>query len=283
MSEMGRMFRIASLVSLLLNYAAGSTFAAGDQTSDRPTRCADPGQGSPVAFNIAAMRSALKDLTGWEAASWKLPRIDQLLPEAFEARTELDRRRFLGEYEAKTNRVFINLDCRCQVPDHAESFCEAVLFHELVHWGQHQSGLDKKLSGAEQERQALEFEIKYLQTRLGLLDVYPPAPPTRAELPPLERRVRLTKRSPRVFVRDAAGKRHWLWMVTGSWSEIPSMKDYQGQALYHQGHWVGVEIFEMSPLTGTEQVEAWWDAGYIRADRSFPENPVYEGRWVRIK
>jgi hypothetical protein len=240
-------------------------------------------QGHPVGFDLSTMRSALKEITGWEPAGWDLPKINQLPPEAFEARTELDHHRYLGEYEAKTNRVFINLDCRCQVPDHAEAFCEAVLFHELVHWGQHQSGLDKSLSGPEQERQALEFEIKYLQARLGLLDVYPPAPPTRADLPPLERRVRLTKRTPRVFVKDAAGKRQWLWMVTGSWSEVPSMKDYQGQALYHQGHWVGVEIFEVDPLAGTERIEAWWDAGYLGPGNSFPEHPVYQGRWVRVK
>ncbi|MGH7410617.1 MAG: hypothetical protein ACREJ6_06105, partial [Candidatus Methylomirabilis sp.] len=93
----------------------------------------------------------------------------------------------------------------------------------------------------------------------------------------------LTRRRPRVFVQDAAGTRQWIWIVTGTWSEIPTLKDYQGQAIHHKGHWVGVEIFEVNPSTGMERTEAWWDAGYVRPDNAFPADPVYEGRWVRVK
>jgi len=278
----GVLLRWSLALSLLLSLT-GTAFPIGGSRSDRPPRCSNLDHERRMAFDTRAMRAALAELTHWDVTRWEAPQIDQLTPEAFEAQTHLNHHRFLGEYEPKTNRVFINLDCRCQVPDQPEAFCEVVLFHELVHWGQHQSGLDKTLGSSEQERQALNLEIQYLQTRLGLVDTYPPPPPTLAELPPLRTPVRLTQRRPRVFVEDAAGKRQWLWIITGTWSEIPALKDYQGQAISHRGHWVGVEIFEVNPSTGTERIEAWWDAGYVRPDNAFPADPVYEGRWVRVK
>ncbi len=272
-----------SLALSLLLCLPGAAFAIEHSMLDHPTRCSNLQQSRPVAFDIPAMSAALEDLTHWDVTGWEVPQIDQLQPEAFESRTQLNRHRYFGEYEARTNRVFLNLSCRCQAPDHPDAFCQGVVFHELIHWGQHQSGLDKKLTGSEQERQALNLEIQYLQNRLGVMDTYPPAPPTPAELPPLTTPVRLTLRRPRVFVEDAAGKRQWLWIITGAWSEVPTMKDYLGQAISHRGHWVGLEIFEVNPSNGPERVEAWWDAGYVRPDTTFPADPVYQGRWVRVK
>ena len=182
--QMNGVLRRGSLALSLLLSLTGTAFPIEGPRLDRSPRCSNLEQERPVAFDTHAMRAELAELTHWDVTGWEAPQIDQLTPVAFEARTHLNHHHFLGEYEPKTNRVFINLDCRCQVPDQPEAFCRAVLFHELVHWGQHQSGLDEKLTGSEQERQALQFEIQYLQARLGLTDVYPPAPPTLAELPP---------------------------------------------------------------------------------------------------
>ena len=280
---MNRVLLKGSLVLSLLLCLPAATFPIEGEALNHHARCSNPEQSEPVAFDIPAMRAALADLTKWDVTGWEAPQIDQLQPEVFEARTELNRHRYFGEYEAKGNKVFVNLSCRCQAPDHPEAFCQAVLFHELVHWGQHQSTLDEGLSGQEQERQALEYEIQYLETKLGVRDLYPPAPPTPAELPPLKTRVRLTRFRPRVSVQDSAGQRQWVWIITGAWSEIPTLKDYLGQAISHRGHWVGLEIFEVTSSNGPERVEAWWDAGYIRPDKSFPADPTYLGRWIRVK
>lgn len=280
---MSRVLLSASLAVSLLLWLPGTVFPIGHTMTDRSSRCSNLERSQPVAFDIPAMRAALADLTHWDVAGWKPPHIDQLQPEVFEARTQLNHRRYLGEYEARTNKVFVNLSCRCQAPDHPEALCQAVLFHELVHWGQHQSGADKGLSGQEQEQQALKYEIQYLETRLGVKDLYAPAPPTPADLPSHKTRVRLSRFQPRVSVQDSAGQRQWVWIITGAWSEVTSLRDYLGQAISHRGHWVGLEIFEVNPLNGSERVEAWWDAGYVRPDRTFPADPVYQGRWIRVK
>ena len=281
--EINRVLHIGLLTLLLVISSTGTVYPFEGPLPDRLQQCSNIEQEGPVDFDLSAMRAALAELTRWDVTDWEAPEIDQLLPEAFQARTQLNSHRFFGEYEPKTNKVFVNLSCRCEAPDHPEAFCQAVLFHELVHWGQHQSGLDNGVSGQEQERQALEYEIQYLETRLGLKDIYPPAPPTPADLPPLKTPIRLTRLRPRVSVQDAAGQRQWIWIITGAWSEVPTLKDYLGQAISHQGHWVGLEIFEVTPSNGAERVEAWWDAGYLRPDKTFPADPVFKGRWVRIK
>jgi hypothetical protein len=279
---MSRFLRVGSLILVfsLFPVRAGS-FNHGPPP-DHPVTCADLAGQGPVPIDLATMRSTLAELTRWDVAGWEPPRIDQLLPEAFEARTKLNSHRYLGEYNAETNTVFVNLACRCHAPDHSEAFCRGVLFHELVHWGQRQSGVDRFMTGREQEHQALEYEIQFLETRLGVRDAYPPRPPTRDDLPPLDRPIRLTRFRPRAAVQDAAGGRQWIWIITGTWSEVPTLKDYLGQAISHRGRWVGLEIFEVSP-SGPERVESWWDAGYAERDRTFPANPVYTGRWVRTR
>lgn len=281
---MKRVLQIGSLEFVLLLGLVGAALAHEGQASGFSPRCSGITQEGPVAYDLSAMRAALARLSHWDGTDWPEPQIQELSPDAFQSRTQLDHHRFLGDYDAETNQVFVNLICRCQVPDHAEAFCQAVIFHELVHWGQHQSGIDKLISPADQERQALEYERRYLETRLRVPDVYPPGRPTPAELPPLTKPIRLTRLQPRTSVQDSAGQRQALWIMTGSWTEVPAAHEYRGQVIAHWGHWVGVEIFEVNPATELlELVEAWWDEGYLRPDTIFPAYPVYVGKWVRVK
>lgn len=278
------LLRIASLVSVLLLGLVETALATEGQAPVLIRRCPANAQQVPVEYDLRAMREALAELTRWDLRDWPNPQIQELPPEAFEGRAELDQHRFLGSYEPGKNRVFVNLNCRCQVPDHPEAFCQAVLFHELVHWGQHQLGTDRVMSWRDQERQALDYETQYLETRLGISDAYPPARPTPKELPPLTRPFRLNQLLPRTLVQDAAGQRQALWVMTGVWTELPARIEYRGQAIAHRGHWVGVEIFKFNSANDTEEmIEAWWDLGYVRRDNAFPAYPVYRGWWVRVK
>jgi hypothetical protein len=230
------------------------------------------------------MRKALAELTHWDVTDWPEPQVQELSPDAFQDRTELDHHRFVGDYNPEKNQVFVNLACRCQAPDNPEASCQAVLFHELVHWGQHQSGIDRGLSWAEQERQAANYEAQYLEIRLGVPDVDPPARPAPSQLPPLTKPIRLTLMQPRTSVQDADGHPQALWIITGRWTDVSTFREYRSQAIAHRGHWVGLEIFEVNPSTGMpDLVEAWWDAGYLRHDATFPAHPVYLDKWVRVK
>jgi hypothetical protein len=148
--------------------------------------------------------------------------------------------------------------------------------------------MDEVMSGTEQERHALDHEIRYVETKLGLLDMYPPEPPSPDTLPPLSMPIRLSQGPLRVAIQDAAGQRHWVWVVTGIWLEAHAMKRYQGQLMYDRAHWVGVQVFELGPWTERELVEAWWDAGYlpetgVSPESAFPVNPIYQGYWIRTR
>lgn len=273
---------------LLLSPTATAAPFTGE-SSDLPPPPANALQDRAISYHLDAMLAALAELTDWDVTGWPIPQILQFPPEAFRTRTHLFHGLFYGQYDSDTNRVFLNLNCRSTLPESPEAFCRAVLFHELVHWAQSQSGTAKVLSGAEQERQALEYEIRYMETVLGLKDVYPPGAPTRVDLPPLKRPIRLIRLHPRVWTQDAAGRRQWLWIMTGMWMEVPTYKRYHAQAISHRGHWVGVEIFEVNPSMGTQLIEAWWDAGYlpqgpgVTPGKAIPVNPIYQGRWVRLR
>ncbi len=273
-------WRSGPLALLLSVTLVGTALASERPGSGLSVRCSQDG---PVAYDLLAMRGALAELTHWDVTGWPDPEIQALPPEEFKGQTELDSHRFVGDYEPQKNEVFVNLACRCQVLDHPEAFCQAVLFHELVHWGQHQSGLDRGLSWPEQEDQALAYERQYLETRLGVSDVYPPARPTSAELPPLARPTRLARLQPRTTILDEAGQWQGLWILTGAWMELPTLRVYQEQAIAHGGRWVGLQVFEVNPATGPELIEAWWDAGYVRSGTAFPAHPVFQGQWVRVK
>lgn len=281
---MNQRLRITSLGLLLMLSFVGAVLSTEGRALGHSPQCLSITRERPVEYDLSAMREALAELTHWHVTDWPEPQIQELLPDVFQDRTELDHHRFVGDYDPGKNRVFINLTCRCQVPDHPEAFCQAVLFHELVHWGQHQLGIDRGLSWSEQERQAANYENQYLEIRLGVLDVDPPARPTLSELPPLVKPVRLTLLQPRTSVLDAAGQPQALWIFTGRWMDASTSREYQGQAIAHRGHWVGVEIFEVNPSSGQPQlVEAWWDLGYLRHDTAFPAHPLYQGRWVQVK
>ena len=275
---------IWTAVLLLWLSPVGTALATDAQEPSRLRRCPADAQEVPVEYDLPAMRKALAELTHWDLKDWPDPQIQELPPEAFEGRAELDQRRFVGSYEPEKNRIFINLHCRCQVLDHPEAFCQAVLFHELVHWGQHQLETDKTMSWVEQERQALDYETQYLETRLDVEDVYPPPRPAPGDLPPLTRPVRLEKLLPRTLVQDASGRSQALWILAGVWRELPGKNVLRGQAIAHRGHWIGVEIFLVDPGTEKEDlVEAWWDMGYVRRSNTFPAYPIYRGQWVRVK
>jgi hypothetical protein len=281
---MNRVLHITSVGLVLLLSLVGTLSATEGQALGHSPRCSSILPEKQVEYDLPAMRMALAELTHWDVTNWPVPQILQLTPEAFQDRTELDHHRFVGDYDPQKNRVFVNLTCRCQAPDHPEAFCRAVLFHELVHWGQHKLGIDKVMSATDQERQALEYEARYLETRLGIPDVYAPDRPTPAELPPLSKPIRLTRLQPRTTVQDETGQPQALWILTGVWSDVPSQHEYWGQAIAHRGHWVGVEIFEANSSTGLpELLEAWWDAGYVRHHTAFPAYPVYRGQWVQVK
>ncbi len=281
---MKRTLRIAALELVFLLSLVGTAPAADGEAPELSPRCSKIAQETSVTYDLPAMRGALAELTRWDVTDWPEPQVQELAPEAFQGRTELDHHRFVGNYEPEKNQVFVNLTCRCQAPDQPEAFCRAVLFHELVHWGQHELGIDKVMSLTDQERQALDFETKYLETRLGVTDLYPPDRPTPAQLPQLGKPIRLTRVQPRTSVQDAAGHRQALWILTGVWTDVSTQHEYRGQAIAHRGHWVGVEIFEVNPDTGMpELVETWWDAGYLRHDATFPAHPVYLGTWVQVK
>jgi len=282
---MRRVSDIASLELALLLGLAAVAFAHEGPALGLSPRCSGITKEASVPYDLSAMRVALAALTHWDVTDWPAPQIQELPPDTFQSRTELDHHHFLGDYEPGTNRVFVNLICRCQVPDHPEAFCQAVLFHELVHWGQHKSGIDKVINPAEQEHQALEYETQYLETNLGISDVYSPARPTPAELPPLTKPIRLNRLQPRATIRDAAGQPQALWILTGVWTEATTLHEYRAQAIAHRGHWVGLEIFEVNPDLGLPKlVESWWDEGYVRQDGiTFPTRPIYLGHWVRVK
>ncbi len=281
---MTRTLRIASLELVLLFSLIGTIFSSERQALGHFSQCPSIVRERPVEYNLSAMREALAELTHWDVSDWPEPQIRELTPDAFQDRTALDHHRFVGDYDPEKNQVFVNLACRCQAPDNPEASCQAVLFHELVHWGQHQSGVDRGLSWAEQERQAVNYERQYLEIRLGVPDVDPPTRPTPAELPPLTKPIRLTRLQPRALVQDAAGQPQALWILTGGWTDVSTYREYRGQVIAHRGHWVGVEIFEVNPFSGQPQlVEAWWDLGYVRRDTVFPAHPLYHGRWVQVK
>lgn len=278
------------VLGLMLVFGVMPTAFPGEGPSADPTPASEnPGSEGPIPYDLPAMLTALAELTGWPVLDWPLPQILQLQPEAFQQLTQLSRRSVFGLYEPETNQVFLNLHCRSQWADEPDAFCRGTLFHELVHWGQHYSGIDKMLTGPEEEQQALEHEIRYVKTKLGLPHLFPPDRPSPDALPPLAMPIRLSRGPWRAPIQDAAGKRHWVWVATGTWLQGPAMKRYHGQLIYHGTHWVGVEIFEIDPAAGRQLVEAWWDAGYfpqqtgMGPDISFPANPIYQGRWVRSR
>jgi hypothetical protein len=276
------------VLSLMMVGLIATPFAARAVSADPTPRAEAPRAGEPVAYDLPEMLSALSDMTGWPVHDWPLPRILQLSPEEFQEMTEFNRRTVFGQYDAGTDQVFLNLRCQSEREEEPDAFCRATLFHELVHWGQHHSGLDKTMSGPEQEQQALTYEIRYVETRLGLPDLYPPDRPGPEALPSLTMPIRISRGPWRAVVQDVAGRRQWVWVATGTWMQVPVMKRYYGQLIYHAAHWVGVEIFEVDPSTGRQLVEAWWDAGYVpqtgeSLDAVFPAHPNYQGRWVRSR
>jgi len=286
--RMKRSFAIVILGLILVVGLVPTAFPGEGGSTDPALPSKTPLSEVPVTYNLPEMLAALTELTGWPVLNWPLPRIVQLQPEAFQQLTQLSRRSVFGLYVPETNQAFLNLHCRSQWPDEPEVFCLATLFHELVHWGQHHSGIDEMLSGPEEEQQALEYEIRYVETKLRRPDLYPPARPSLDALPPLTMPIRLSQGPWRVSIQDAAGQRQWVWVATGTWQQRPAMKRYHGQLVYHDAHWVGVEIFEVDPSTGSQLVEAWWDAGYVpqtggSLDVVFPVHPTYQGRWVRSR
>ncbi len=243
----------------------------------------------PVSYDFTKLLRDLTELTDWPVADWPTPQIMQVPSEAFQGWTQLNRRSYFGQYDAEGNRVFLNLDCLCKFPEYPGAYCQAVLFHELVHWGQYHSGMDQEMSGTEQERQAMDYEKRYAKNTLGVPDLYPPAYPNRAELPQLMMPIRLIGPPLRVSVQDVAGQRRGLWMRTGRWIEAHTMNRFEGQVFHHGGHWVGVQIFQVHPSEGRQLVEAWWDEGYLpprrgaTPDTAFPVDPVYRARWVKVR
>jgi len=283
-----RCIAIAILSGTLIVGLVPTAFPADGPSADLSPRVATLQAEVPVAYDLPVLLAALTELTGWPVLDWPLPRIVQLQPEAFQQLTQLSRRSVFGLYVPETNQVFLNLHCRSQWREEPEVFCRATLFHELVHWGQHHSGVDEMLSGPEEEQQALEYEIRYVETKLGLPDLYPPARPSLDALPPLTMPIRLSQGPWRASIQDVAGQRQWVWVATGTWLQMPAMKRYHGQLVYHDAHWIGVEIFEVDPSAGRQLVEAWWDAGYVpqaggSLDVVFPVHPTYQGRWVRSR
>lgn len=242
-----------------------------------------------VYYDLDKMIVDLAELTDWPVADWPRPQILQAPSEAFQGWTQLNRRSYFGQYDPERNLIFLNLNCLSQFPDHPGAYCIAVLFHELVHWGLYHSGMEEGMSGSDQERHATDVEKRYVETRLGLLDMYPPHRPTPGQLPPLGTPIRLVGPARRVSVQDTAGQHQALWVMTGTWIEAHAMQRYQVQVIYHGGHWVGVRIFQVDPVRGGRLVEGWWDQGYIPSQRgvspdiTFPVDPVYRARWVRVR
>ena len=242
-----------------------------------------------VYYDLDQMVVDLAEMTNWPVADWPRPQILQAPSEAFQGWTQLNRRSYFGQYVPEGNRIFLNLNCLSKFPEHPGAYCIGVLFHEMVHWGLYHSGMEEGMSGSEQERYATNLEMQYVETRLGLADLYPPPRPTPGQLPPLGMPIRLIGPARRVRVQDVTGQDQGLWIMTGTWIEAPAMKRYQVEVIYHGGHWVGVRIFQVDPLTGGQLVEGWWDQGYIPSQRdvspgiTFPVDPIYRARWVRVR
>ncbi|MFQ5520261.1 MAG: hypothetical protein ACE5FK_02585 [Candidatus Methylomirabilia bacterium] len=282
------MKQLRTVLGVMLVMSFVSTGFSAEDLSLKPGPSPLQAEGA-VPYNLPALLDALADLTDWRVKEWPIPQVLQVPSEAFQGWTQLNARSFFGQYDAETNRVFLNLRCRSKWPEHPEAYCQAVLFHELVHWGQYHTGIDKKMGGTEQEGHAMEYEKRYVETTLSLQDMYPPPRPTPAELPPRETPIRLMGPPRRASARDVDGHRQRFWIMTGPWIEAPSMKRYHAEVIYHHGHWIGLMIFRTEPLTGRQLVEAWWDKGYLPPQRdasfetSFPADPVYRGRWVRVR
>ena len=242
-----------------------------------------------IPYNLPALLDALAELSSWPVKEWPAPQILQVPSEAFQGWTQLNARSFYGQFDAESNRIFLNLRCQSKWPEHPEAYCQAVLFHELVHWGQYHSGIDKGMGGTKQEVHAMEHERRFVETTLGLQDMYPPDRPTPAELPSVKTPFRLIGPPRRASTPDIAGQRQRFWIMTGTWVEASTMKRYYVEVIYHHGHWIGLMIFQAEPPTGKQLVEAWWDVGYLPPQRgasleaAFPLDPVYRGRWVRVR
>lgn len=253
------------------------------------SRSSSPPAEEQVPYNLPALLDVLVEFTGWPVKEWPAPQILQVPSEAFRGWTQLNARSFFGQFDAESNRVFLNLRCLSKWPEHPEAYCQAVLFHELVHWGQYHSGIDKGMGGTDQEAHAMEHEKRYVETTLGFQDMYPPARPTPGELPPVETPYRLFGPPRRASTPDIAGHRQRFWIMPGAWVEASTMKRYHVEVIYHHGHWIGLMIFQVEPLTRNQLIEAWWDVGYLPPQRgvsleaSFPVDPVYRGRWVRVR
>lgn len=252
-------------------------------------RSSIPPAETSVCYDLAELLATLAELTDWPVANWPVPQILQSPSEAFQGWTQLNRRSYFGQYDPEKNRIFLNLNCLSKFPEYPEAYCQAVLFHELVHWGQYHSGLEEEMSGSEREHQATDYEKRFVQETLGIQDMFPPRYPNRVHLPQRMMPIRVVGLPRRVLVTDVAGHRHGLWILTGSWIEARTMKRHEAEVIHHDGHWVGVRIFQVEPPRERRLVEAWWDAGYIpprkgvSLDIIFPTDPVYRARWVQVR
>ncbi len=276
---------VLMLVVSLVHGGFPSTGVPGESTS----QSSSPPAKTSVSYDLTMLLATLAELTGWPVSDWPVPQILQSPSEAFQGWTQLNRRSYFGQYDPEKNRVFLNLNCLSKFPEYPAAYCQAVLFHELVHWGQYHSGIEEEMSGSEQEHQATDYEKRFVRERLGILDMFPPPSPNRVHLPQRMIPIRVVGPPQRVLVTDEVGHRHGLWIVTGNWIEARTMKRYEAEVIHHGGHWVGVRIFQVEPRRGRRLVEAWWDAGYIpprkgiSLDIIFPTDPVYRARWVQVR
>lgn len=286
---MKRLFLIGIVGSMLILSVVRTGFPVeGHPTEPTPQSLTLRSKGW-VSYDLAELIADLAELTNWPVADWPAPQILQAPSEAFQGWTQLNRRSYFGQYDPERNRIFLNLRCISKFPEHPGAYCIAVLFHELVHWGQYHSGMEEYVSGSERELHATDYEKRYVEARLGIEDMFQPDRPTPDQLPPLGMPIRLKGPARRVIVQDVAGQRQGLWVITGTWIEARAMKRYQVQIIHHREHWVGVRIFQIDPVTGGRLVEGWWDQGYIPSQRgvgpdiTFPVDPVYRARWVRVR
>ena len=264
-------------------------FPAKGLPAESTSRSSSSPAKTSVSYDLAKLLATLAELTGWPVSDWPAPQILQSPSEAFQGWTQLNRHSYFGQYDPEKNRVFLNLNCLSKFSEYPAAYCQAVLFHELVHWGQYHSGIEEEMSGSEQEYQATDYEKRFVRERLGILDMFPPPAPNRVHLPQRMMPIRVGGLPRRVLVTDVAGQRHGLWIVTGRWVEARTMTQYEAEVIHHDEHWVGVRIFQVEPPRGRRLVEAWWDAGYIpprkgvSLDIIFPTDPVYRARWVQVR
>lgn len=239
----------------------------------------------PIRYDFAAMTQALEELTGWHNIhDWPPPEILQLQPERFMERRSLNPRHFFGEYDTRTNQIFLNLRCLTSTPDQPERLCECVIFHELGHWGYLHSGAGIHGDNAQEEREVNTLEHFYA-FRIGLATSPSGAPDG---LPQTEHPLSYLPRPEPGVIRTVMGPIR-VWLSTHIWTNAKNYLLYRSQLVAHQGHWVSVEIFVKHPESAWELVEAWRDEGYLLTsvkptpDSLYPPDPTYAGTWVRLK